>query len=53
MHCSLLLEGGASIKEVQDLLGHTTIQTTMNIHAHVTENAKEKTAQNFVCYVYF
>lgn len=46
-HCSLLFEAGASIKEVQERLGHEDIKTTMNIYAHVTENAKEKTAEKF------
>lgn len=52
-HCSLLFESGASIKEVQDRLGHTDIQTTMNIYTHVTEKAKEETAQKFASYVNF
>lgn len=34
-HCSLLFEAGASLKEVQDRLGHSNVQTTMNIYAHV------------------
>lgn len=46
-HCSLLFESGASIKEVQDRLGHTDIKTTMDIYTHVTQKAKEKTADNF------
>lgn len=46
-HCSLLFESGASIKEVQDGLGHTDIKTTMDIYTHVTKKAKEKTADNF------
>lgn len=46
-HCSLLFEAGATIKEVQDRLGHSDIKTTMNIYAHVTENAKEETADKF------
>lgn len=41
-HCSLLLQAGIKIKEVQDRLGHSDIQTTMNIYAHVTKEAKEE-----------
>ncbi|MFJ7848162.1 tyrosine-type recombinase/integrase [Peribacillus sp. NPDC097224] len=41
-HCSLLFEAGVSIKEVQDRLGHTDVQTTMNIYAHVSEKAKDE-----------
>lgn len=52
-HCSLLFEAGASIKEVQDRLGHSDIQTTMNIYAHVTQERKEKTAEKFANYVAF
>lgn len=50
-HCSLLFEAGASIKEVQDRLGHNDIQTTMNIYTHVTEKAKETTVEKFAAYL--
>lgn len=46
-HISLLFEAGASVKEVQERVGHEDIKTTMNIYAHVTENVKEKTAEKF------
>ena len=52
-HVSLLFEAGASIKEVQDRLGHSDISTTMNIYTHVTEKAKEKMAEKFAAYVNF
>ena len=38
---------GASIKDVQARLGHTNIQTTMNICAHVTREEKKDTADKF------
>ena len=38
---------GASIKDVQARLGHTDIQTTMNIYAHVTKEEKKDTADKF------
>lgn len=50
-HCSLLFEAGASLKEVQDRLGHVDIQTTMNIYTHVTKKAKEEAIQKFVNYL--
>lgn len=50
-HCSLLFEAGATIKEVQDRLGHSDIQTTMNIYAHVSKDKKEQTANLFANYV--
>jgi len=46
-HCSILFSMGASIKDVQARLGHTDIQTTMNIYAHVTKEEKKDTADNF------
>lgn len=50
-HCSLLFEAGASIKEVQERLGHKNIKTTMEIYAHVTEQAREQTADTFAKYL--
>ena len=50
-HCSLLFEAGASLKEVQDRLGHSDIQTTMNIYAHVTKKAKEEAIMKFASYL--
>ena len=50
-HFSLLFEANASIKEVQERLGHSDIQTTMNIYAHVTEKKKEETAEKFANYL--
>ncbi|MDN6196454.1 MAG: site-specific integrase [Atopostipes suicloacalis] len=46
-HCSILFSMGASIKDVQARLGHTDIQTTMNIYAHVTKEEKKDTADHF------
>lgn len=50
-HCSLLFEAGASLKEVQDRLGHSDIQTTMNIYTHVTEKSQENAVQKFADYL--
>lgn len=52
-HASLLFEADASIKEVQERLGHTNIATTMNIYAHVTKTKREETAVKFANYVNF
>ncbi|MEY8462466.1 tyrosine-type recombinase/integrase [Streptococcus merionis] len=52
-HCSLLFEAGASIKEVQERLGHENIQTTMDIYAHVSQQAKNKVADKFASYIGF
>ena len=52
-HASLLFESGASIKEVQDRLGHENIKTAMDIYTHVTKSAREKTAEKFAKYIDF
>lgn len=46
-HCSLLFEAGASIQDVKARLGHSNIQTTMNIYAHVTNQQQEKVVALF------
>lgn len=50
-HASLLFEAGANIKEVQERLGHSDIQMTMNIYTHVTDYLKEQTAEKFQRYI--
>lgn len=50
-HCSLLFEAGASIKEVQNRLGHTDVKTTMDIYTHVTQQAKEEAIMKFSNYI--
>ena len=42
---SNLLTGGSTPKEVQELLEHTDVSTTMNIYAHVTREAKRSSAR--------
>lgn len=50
-HCSLLFEAGVSIQEAQSRLGHSNINTTMNIYAHVTDKQKENVAEKFDKYM--
>lgn len=50
-HCSLLFEAGASIKEVQERLGHTDVKTTMDIYTHVTKKTKASTVEKFNAYM--
>ncbi|WP_305143797.1 site-specific integrase [Lysinibacillus sp. FSL M8-0337] len=50
-HCSLLFEAGASLKEVQDRLGHSDVKTTMDIYTHVTKKAQESAIQKFATYL--
>ena len=50
-HASLLFASGASMKYVQERLGHTDIKTTMNIYTHVTKDTKEKDLNKFIKYM--
>ena len=50
-HASLLFEAGYSIEEVMERLGHSDIQTTMNIYTHVSSDRKEKSAQRFAEFI--
>ncbi len=52
-HASLLFEAGASIKDVQSRLGHSDIQTTMDVYTHVSKTAKEQLANRFNDYLDF
>lgn len=46
-HCSLLFEAGVEMHNVKNRLGHRDIQTTMNIYQHVTQSARDETAELF------
>src|SRR5699024_6455096 len=46
-HTSLLIEAGVHIKEIQERLGHASIQTTMNIYAKMTKNMKKDASSKF------
>lgn len=46
-HTSLLIEAGVGIKEIQQRLGHTEIETTMNIYEHLTSDMEEKASKKF------
>lgn len=52
-HASLLFESGATIKEVQQRLGHSSYETTANIYTHVTKKKQEDTGVKFAKYVNF
>lgn len=44
---SILLNEGESMKVIQELLGHSTITTTMDIYSHITEDTKAKSLDTF------
>ncbi|MGN7938540.1 tyrosine-type recombinase/integrase [Metabacillus sp. 22489] len=46
-HATLMLEAGASLKDVQERLGHSSIKMTGDIYAHVTPKMQEKSTQLF------
>ncbi|MCM3358680.1 site-specific integrase [Psychrobacillus sp. MER TA 171] len=50
-HCSLMFEAGATILEVQDRLGHSDVKTTMNIYAHVSNEAKDGAVSKLETYM--
>lgn len=52
-HASTLFAAGASIKEVQERLGHEDAQTTLNIYTHVTEKQDKEVAKKLVNYLNF
>ncbi|WP_257009734.1 tyrosine-type recombinase/integrase [Evansella halocellulosilytica] len=46
-HTSLLIEANVHIKEIQERLGHSDINTTMDIYAHMTKNLKKEAVDKF------
>lgn len=44
---SLLIEANVHIKEIQERLGHSDINTTMDIYAHMTKNIKKEASNKF------
>ncbi len=43
-YTSNMLSNGAAPKDVQELLGHSDVNTTMNVYAHSTRQSKHKSA---------
>ena len=52
-HASALFAAGATIKEVQERLGHEDAQTTLNIYTHVTQQQDEQAVQKLVNFLDF
>lgn len=46
-HATFLIESGANVKDVQERLGHTNIETTLNTYVHNTEQLKHETVDIF------
>lgn len=47
IHASILIEASTEIKEISERLGHAGIEITGNTYGHLTEKAKENTANKF------
>ncbi len=52
-HCSILFEAGATLAEVKERLGHSSIKTTMDIYNHVSKKKKEEVAEKLSEYLAF
>lgn len=50
-HATICLESGMSLKELQVRLGHSSIKTTGDVYAHVTEKMAEQSAELFEKYI--
>ena len=46
-HATMLIENGADVKDVQERLGHSNIQTTLNTYVHNTEVMQTRTVDIF------
>ena len=46
-HATILIENGANVKDVQERLGHTSIETTMNTYVHNTEHIRKESIDIF------
>ena len=52
-HASLLFEAGLPIKDVQERLGHSSYEITMDVYTHIYNDRKDGTAQKFSKFVGF
>ncbi|QTB12949.1 site-specific integrase [Lysinibacillus sphaericus] len=50
-HCTLLAEAKVDIKSIQQRLGHSNVQTTLNTYTHALETNKIQSADIFVNYI--
>ncbi|MFM1514664.1 tyrosine-type recombinase/integrase [Helcococcus ovis] len=50
-YASLLFASGETAKEVQERLGHSRIETTLNIYTHLNKKQKMLTLENFIGYM--
>lgn len=52
-HASLLFEAQATMKDVQNRLGHSDIKTTMDVYTHVTKKSEKQAIDKLAKYANF
>lgn len=52
-HATLLFASGLDIKQVQARLGHSNVQTTLNIYTHAIQDKQDKIGDEFARYINF
>ena len=52
-HATLLFDSGMDIKQVQARLGHSNVQTTLNIYTHAMKDKQDKIGDEFAKYINF
>ena len=52
-HATLLFASGLNIKQVQARLGHSNVQTTLNIYTHAMKEKQDKIGDEFAKYINF
>ncbi|UXI85720.1 site-specific integrase [Ligilactobacillus salivarius] len=50
-HATLLFASGLDIKQVQTRLGHSNVQTTLNIYTHAIQDKQDKIGDEFAKYI--
>lgn len=52
-HASLIFDAGMTLKQAQQRLGHSDLNTTMNVYTHITEKAVDDIGERFSNYIDF
>lgn len=52
-HASMLLDAGASMKEIQERLRHSSITITMDVYGHLSKETKANTVEKLVKHLNF
>lgn len=52
-YATLAAQGGMSVKQLQAQLGHSDVQTTLNIYTSITDEQRKETASQYTSFVNF